>query len=142
MSPTRAAGLVIFRNMNQAVQFLLLQTSYGQHHWTPPKGHVDPGESDWVTALRETKEEAGLSEEELEVYKDISKELHYEVKGKPKIVVYWLAKLKNPDNKVTLSDEHQAMKWLPLPEAQEISGFEDMKQLLADFNEKAKTKLE
>lgn len=38
MSPTRAAGLVIFRNVNQAVQFLLLQTSYGEHHWTPPKG--------------------------------------------------------------------------------------------------------
>lgn len=38
MSPTRAAGLVIFRNMNQAIQFLMLQTSYGQHHWTPPKG--------------------------------------------------------------------------------------------------------
>lgn len=30
-------------------------------------GHVDPGESDWLTALRETKEEAGLSENDLEV---------------------------------------------------------------------------
>lgn len=30
-------------------------------------GHVDPGESDWVTALRETQEEAGLSEKDLEV---------------------------------------------------------------------------
>lgn len=30
-------------------------------------GHVDTGESDWVTALRETKEEAGLSENELDV---------------------------------------------------------------------------
>lgn len=30
-------------------------------------GHVDPGESDWETALRETKEEAGLSVNDLEV---------------------------------------------------------------------------
>lgn len=30
-------------------------------------GHVDPGESDWITALRETKEEAGLTENDLEV---------------------------------------------------------------------------
>ncbi|XP_063366951.1 bis(5'-nucleosyl)-tetraphosphatase [asymmetrical] [Cydia amplana] len=138
MSPTRAAGLVIFRNINQAVQFLLLQTSYGEHHWTPPKGHVDPGESDWITALRETKEEAGLSENELLVYKDISKTLNYKVKGKPKVVVYWLAKLKNPEQPVTLSDEHQQLKWLPLEQAQEISGFDDMKQLLAEFNELAK----
>ncbi|CAH0590113.1 unnamed protein product [Chrysodeixis includens] len=139
MTATRAAGLVIFRNINQVVQFLMLQTSYGKHHWTPPKGHVDPGESDWITALRETKEEAGLSEKELDVYKNISKELNYEVGGKPKVVVYWLAKLKNPETKVTLSDEHQDLKWLPLEEAQEISGFDDMNLLLAEFHEKART---
>ncbi|XP_049877093.1 bis(5'-nucleosyl)-tetraphosphatase [asymmetrical] isoform X2 [Pectinophora gossypiella] len=115
----------------------MLQTSYGEHHWTPPKGHVDPGESDWVTALRETKEEAGLSESDLNVYKDVTKTLNYEVKGKPKVVVYWLAKLKNPDYAVTLSDEHQDMKWLPLKQAQEIAGYDDMKKLLEEFNEKA-----
>ncbi|XP_063830415.1 bis(5'-nucleosyl)-tetraphosphatase [asymmetrical] [Ostrinia nubilalis] len=137
MSPTKAAGLVIFRNMNQAVQFLLLQTSYGEHHWTPPKGHVDPGESDWVTALRETKEEAGLAEEDLEIYQDICKTLNYTVKNKPKVVVYWLAKLRDPLKEVKLSDEHQDLKWLPLQQAQDVSGYEDMKQLLAEFNEKA-----
>ncbi|KAJ8717389.1 hypothetical protein PYW08_005788 [Mythimna loreyi] len=138
MSAKRAAGLVIFRNVNQAIQFLMLQTSYGEHHWTPPKGHVDPGESDYVTALRETKEEAGLSEDDLEIYKDVSKILYYKVKGNPKVVVYWLAKLKSPETKVILSDEHQDLKWLPLKEAQDISGFDDMKQLLLEFNEKAK----
>lgn len=75
-----------------------------------------------------------------QIYKDISKELHYEVKGKPKVVVYWLAQLKNPDTKVTLSDEHQDLKWLSLHQAQEISRFDDMNQLLAEFNEKAKGK--
>ncbi|XP_013193503.1 bis(5'-nucleosyl)-tetraphosphatase [asymmetrical] [Amyelois transitella] len=137
MSPTRAAGLVIYRKVSQGIQFLLLQTSYGEHHWTPPKGHVDPGESDWVTALRETKEEAGFSEVDLEIHKDISKTLDYNVKGKPKAVVYWLAKLKNPNQEVKLSHEHQDLKWLPLQQAQEISGYDDMKQLLAEFNEKA-----
>jgi bis(5'-nucleosidyl)-tetraphosphatase len=38
----RAAGFVLFRRL-PSVEFLLMQTSYGQHHWTPPKGHVDPG---------------------------------------------------------------------------------------------------
>ncbi|XP_045452418.1 bis(5'-nucleosyl)-tetraphosphatase [asymmetrical] [Melitaea cinxia] len=137
MSLTRAAGLVIYRKTNDIIQFLLLQTSYGEHHWTPPKGHVDPGESDWVTALRETKEEAGLSEDDLEIHKDISHTLNYQVKGNPKAVVYWLAKIRDPNQKVTLSDEHQDLKWLPLKEAQEISGFEDMKKLLAEFHEKA-----
>lgn len=51
--------------------------------------------------------------------------------------MYWLAKLKNPDQKVTLSDEHQDMKWLPLQEAQKISGYEEMQKLLEEFHEKA-----
>lgn len=59
------------------------------------------------------------------------------MKGKPKAVVYWLAKIRDPNQKVTLSDEHQDLKWLPLKEAQEISGFEDMKKLLNEFHEKA-----
>lgn len=64
----------------------------------------------------------------------MSKTLNYEVKGKPKSVIYWLAKLKEPEQNVALSDEHQDLKWLPLKEAQEISGFEDMKLLLTEFH--------
>lgn len=59
------------------------------------------------------------------------------MKGKPKAVIYWLAKLKNPETEVKLSDEHQDLKWLSLQQAQDISGFGDMKQLLAEFHEKA-----
>lgn len=33
-----AAGFVIFRRVANDIEYLLLQTSYGQHHWTPPKG--------------------------------------------------------------------------------------------------------
>lgn len=73
----------------------------------------------------------------LQIYRDISHTLNYQVKGKPKAVVYWLAKIRDPNQKLTLSDEHQDLKWLPLKEAQEISGFEDMKKLLNEFHEKA-----
>lgn len=33
-----AAGFVIFRRITGRIEYLLLQTSYGIHHWTPPKG--------------------------------------------------------------------------------------------------------
>lgn len=52
-------------------------------------------------------------------------------------MVYWLAKLKNPDHKVNLSEEHQDLRWLPLKQAQEIAGYNDMKMLLQEFHEKA-----
>jgi bis(5'-nucleosidyl)-tetraphosphatase len=36
----RASGFVIFRTVCNQVEYLLLQTSYGTHHWTPPKGKL------------------------------------------------------------------------------------------------------
>lgn len=43
----RACGLIICRTlsgsalkMGDEIEFLLLQTSYGKHHWTPPKGNI------------------------------------------------------------------------------------------------------
>lgn len=33
-----AAGFVIYKRVSENILYLLLQTSYGEHHWTPPKG--------------------------------------------------------------------------------------------------------
>jgi hypothetical protein len=35
----RAAGFIIYRQFAGA-EYLLMQTSYGQHHWTPPKARL------------------------------------------------------------------------------------------------------
>ncbi len=127
----RAAGFIIFRRQPQ-VEYLLMQTSYGKHHWTPPKGHVDPGESEFETALRETQEEAGFNREVLKLVDNFKVELKYSVqshqdgKVRPKMTTYWLAELIDPCvNQVRLSDEHQDFKWLPLQEAKDICGYED-----------------
>lgn len=34
----RAAGYVIYRRLSDKIEFLLLQASYGDYHWSPPKG--------------------------------------------------------------------------------------------------------
>ncbi|XP_039885066.1 bis(5'-nucleosyl)-tetraphosphatase [asymmetrical] isoform X3 [Simochromis diagramma] len=132
----RACGFIIFRRLVGRIpppgniEYLLLQTSYGEHHWTPPKGHVDPGEDDLTTALRETKEEAGLGAEHLKVIKGFVQELHYEVRGKPKEVLYWLAELKDPGTAVTLSDEHQDYRWAQLEEACTLARYKDLQDTL------------
>ena len=38
MSIVRAAGLLVYRLFNGEIQYLMLRTSYGERHWTPPKG--------------------------------------------------------------------------------------------------------
>lgn len=158
MSVKKAAGLVIFRKISPAVvQYLLLQTSYGEHHWTPPKGnltslslvrncnwcymnswlilgHMDPGETDpMVTAIRETQEETGLTQSDFKIYTEALRELEYEVEGKPKQVSYWLAELINPDTEIRLSDEHQDHKWLRMQDACTYAKHYDMQNMFRQY---------
>jgi hypothetical protein len=37
-SVIRAAGLLVYREVNGISEYLLLQASYPPHHYTPPKG--------------------------------------------------------------------------------------------------------
>lgn len=96
---------------------------------------MDPGETDeMVTALRETREESGLVESDLKIYPNSKQILNYEVKRKPKKVIYWLAQLINPNATVKLSDEHQDYKWLNLEEACAYGKYEDMQGMLRRFD--------
>lgn len=142
MNPVRAAGFIIYRRIQaDLIEYLLMQTSYGEHHWTPPKGHVDPGENDFQAALRETQEEAGLSEEVLKIVPDFKIELRYQVRNKPKVTTYWLAELLEPKtNLVKMSEEHQDFKWLSLEEAKSLSGFTDFNQALDKCQAQINTK--
>ncbi|KAL1777416.1 bis5' [Sigmodon hispidus] len=134
----RACGLIIFRRQlipkvdNSTIQFLLLQASNGTHHWTPPKGHVDPGETDLETALRETQEETGIEGSQLTIIEGFRKELSYVAWKKPKTVIYWLAEVKNYDVEICLSQEHQAYRWLGLEEACQLAQFSEMKATLQE----------
>lgn len=101
---------------------------------------MDPGEDEYTTALRETREEAGYTENDLIIHKELSKTLHYQVKGKPKETTYWLAELKDPAKLPTLSDEHTDFKFLPRKQAVDLAGYADFAQMM-DFFESEIAKL-
>ncbi|KAI6183312.1 Bis(5'-nucleosyl)-tetraphosphatase [asymmetrical] [Aphelenchoides bicaudatus] len=134
----RAAGLLVYRVVNGSNEYLLLQASYPPHHWTPPKGHVDPGEDEWQAALRETKEEANIDSSLLDIHKDFCHVQHYTTNKGPKTVSYWLAHLKTYD--VQLSHEHQNWKWLSLEPAIDIVKFPEMVEMLNKAEEYLKLK--
>lgn len=101
------------------------------------EGHVDPGEDDFTTALRETREEAGYTEADLKIHKDLTKTLNYEVKGKPKVVVYWLAELTSGRDP-TLSDEHTEFKFLSKEDITSVSRYPDFLRMVDYFHEEIK----
>ena len=54
----KSCGVIPYRfNKNEKEYLILLQTN---HCWSFPKGHMEPGETERQTALRELKEETGL----------------------------------------------------------------------------------
>lgn len=81
-------------------------------------------------AQRETQEEAGLTKEDLEYYDKFEVKTTYNVKGKPKDVYYYLACLRNPEQKINLSDEHQDLKWSDLDGACKLAKYENMQDIL------------
>ena len=56
----RSAGGVIFRKENTAIEIALIATK-NKTVWTLPKGLIDRGESPKTTAVREVREETGLT---------------------------------------------------------------------------------
>ena len=128
----KSAGIIIF----QGRKYLLLQYEAG--HWDFPKGHIEKGESESEAALREAKEETGISG--ITLIKGFKEKISYYYKDEGKLirkeVVFFLAKTKNVE--VRLSTEHTGFEWLPFSEALEKITFRNSKEML----KKAETFLE
>ncbi len=123
----KSAGVVIFRR-NPSLRFLLLH--YPAGHWDFVKGHVEPGEDEIDTVIRETREETGISQlefifgfrEEIEYYFRGNGELHH------KRVAFYLAETNQED--VRISHEHLGYAWLDYESALERLTFKNSKDVL------------
>ena len=60
MKKERSAGIVLYLEKPEGNQFLLL--NYPTGHWDFVKGKIEQGETEQQTAIRETKEETGISD--------------------------------------------------------------------------------
>lgn len=120
----QSAGLVLVKDG----EYLLLH--YDAGHWDFPKGHLEKGESPEQAALRELKEETGITDAEI-LPGFVEKILYFfkkEGKTIAKEVVFFLARTKTSN--VTLSFEHKGFVWLPFKEAVEKITYNNAKDIL------------
>ena len=91
---------------------ILLLQHPGGGHWDFPKGHIEEGESHVESALRELKEETGISEVNMiDEFRERT-EYTYTRKGrKRQKQVIWFIALTDVMG-VTLSHEHEQYAWL------------------------------
>jgi len=60
MKREKSCGALVVRKNGENFDLVLLRHRFGGH-WSFPKGHVEAGESERQTALREVREETGLA---------------------------------------------------------------------------------
>ena len=122
MKKEKSCGCIILNNKNQIL--LILQNA---GHWGLPKGHVEEGETEEQTAIREVKEETNVDV-------IVNTNLRYRMVYNPKEdvekeVIYFIAKNTSNDCKPQL-EEVQEMKWLDIDNAINTITYENSKDLL------------
>ena len=105
-------------------------SSRGGGHWDFPKGHIDDGETEIQTALRELEEETGITHANIiDGFRDT---ITYTFSGGQgqieKEVVFFIAFTK--ESNVTLSHEHIDYSWLDFDSAFSRLTYDNARQVL------------
>jgi len=123
-----SAGIVLFRREESKILFLLLH--YPSGHWDFVKGKMEKGEDIHQTAIRETKEETGITDivfiENFEEW--IEYNFQYQGELVHKKVVFFLAETKTKE--VKISHEHLNFTWMDYATSMEKTTFDNAKPVL------------
>ena len=122
----KSCGGVVFTRTGNTVRYLIIRHLGG--HCGFPKGHMEPGESEPETAIREIREETGLAVSLVDGFRAADS---YPLPNKPgvwKEVVYFPAEFSDqtihtqPEeiSEAYLVSYEEALRLLPFPEAKRI----------------------
>jgi len=123
-----SAGIVIFRKEGSKKLFLLLH--YPSGHWDFVKGKMEKGESTHQTAIREAKEETGITD--ITFIENFEEWIEYNFKHQGELVqkkvVFFLAETKTKEIKI--SHEHSGYIWMDYNSSMEKTTFDNAKTVL------------
>lgn len=127
MRTEKSCGAVVFRNKNNNIQVLLIRHLNGGH-WAFPKGHVEKGETEEQTALREVLEETGLAVELDNRYRQVVS--YSPKKDVVKNVVYFVATASSDAATVAQEEEISQIVWVDMHKAADYVSFDNDKKVL------------
>ena len=122
MKEEKSCGGIVINNKNE-----ILLVHHNKGHWDLPKGHVEEGETEEQTAIREVKEETGI---DVEVDSNFRYTTKYSPKeGVMKEVVFFLARNLNSATKAQ-EEEVSEVKWFTFKEAIDKITYNNSKEIL------------
>lgn len=121
----KSCGLIIFKKELEELKVLLVHQIEG--HWSFPKGHVEKGETEEETAIRETFEETGIR---ARVIGDFRKVITYYVKDNIlKDVVYFIGESEYINIEPQFSEVTE-VDFVEINEAIKLIEHDDVKKIL------------
>ncbi len=121
-----SCGAVVFRKENDEIKYLLIRNRRSAH-WGFPKGHIEPGESDEETAIREVLEETGLR---IEILPGFVRKSNYTIQGKiEKSVSIFLANTVDTSYKLQV-EEIEECGWFDFDDALRTLNYDNDKLIL------------
>lgn len=126
MSIEKSCGALVYRDSDRGLEFLAVQ-SKASGDWGLPKGHVEKGESEEETAMREVLEETGIS---IILDPDFRSRVEYILpNGRPKEVVYFIGRAL--DSAVSIQEEEiRESRWLSYDDMITTLTYDEIKEVL------------
>lgn len=117
----KSCGAVVFYNGKSNTRILLVKNNNGRY-WSFPKGHIEIGETEKETAIREIKEETSLDVEIKDGFREVSDYIPF---GKiRKHVVFFLAQAFT-DNVKIQEEEIAEYIWVDLQQARKLCSYDN-----------------
>ena len=126
----KSCGAVVYCQKDNDIKYLLVCEHDG--HWVFPKGHMEAGESERETALREVKEETGLDIAFVDGFR-VKDEHNLAREGRPNTIkqtIYFLAEYKN-QKFIPQESEISKIVLLDFASAMTTLQFDSFRQILA-----------
>lgn len=125
MLKEKSCGCVLYR-IGQELRVLVIKQARNGN-WSFPKGHVENNETEIETAIREVKEEVGISADPIEGFREV---ISYNPRANIfKEVVYFVSESKTPSVKIQ-KEEVCDYKWVRPNHALRTLTFKNDKEVL------------
>ena len=126
MRHEKSCGAIVYRRSHGNIEILLIR-HINSGHWSFPKGHVEPGETEVETAIREIREETSI---DVIIDPTFRETVSYSPKrDTQKVVVYFIGKAKNFDY-VPQEEEISEVRWVDIGHASHMLTYENDKNIV------------
>ena len=125
----KSCGAVVFTRREKEILYVIIRQINGDYGF--PKGHMEPGEDERTTALREILEEVGIA---AEIREEFRREIRYPFPNNPNVVkqvVYFLAEYADQEL-AGQAEEVSALYLLPYEKAVDMLTFAETKKILTE----------